>query len=69
MAIKLDIQPYCECCLDFEADVTKPEKLFTLDEIILGNTIVRCKYARRCENIKKYLLRQDRDEVVVNNSR
>ena len=63
MAIKLDIQPYCECCMDFEADVTKPNKIYANDEIVLGNTIIRCAYARRCENIRNYFVRLDKESI------
>lgn len=62
MAIVLDVQPYCMKCLEFEADVTKPNKGYALGtgEIILGDTIVRCEYARRCENIRKYFERLEK---------
>lgn len=59
MAIKIEVQPYCGHCLEFEPDVVKPLKVTNDDgELILGDTAVRCKYAKRCENIKKYLMRQ-----------
>lgn len=62
MAIVLDVQPYCMKCLDFEANVAKPSKVCTLDtgEIILGDTVVRCEHARRCENIRKYFERLEK---------
>lgn len=56
--IRLYIQEYCDQCCDFEPDVTKPDKIygFDLDEpIVLSDTIIRCKYAKRCENIRRYL--------------
>lgn len=63
MAIRLEVQEYCSECWDFTPDVIKPERT-----VLYGNleayfteqtdTIVRCKYAKRCENIKKYLSRQ-----------
>lgn len=63
MAIVLDVKDYCSKCYDFEPDVTKPERIVGYD--ICNNpvlesqtdTIVRCRYARRCENIKRYLER------------
>lgn len=64
MAIVLEVQPYCAACVDFEADVSKPDKITCLDgTIILSNTVVRCKYAKRCENIRKYLTRLDKDMI------
>lgn len=58
--IRLDIQKYCEACFDFEPDVTKPERQFICmnDKKVINaqtDTIVRCKYAKRCEAIKRYL--------------
>lgn len=62
MAIVIDVQTYCANCLDFEADVTKPAKVFSNNgEIILGDTVVACRYAKRCENIKKFLARQEKE--------
>lgn len=61
MAIKLEVQPYCSECCDFEADVTKPERVtamaYGFDEsmAVRTDTIVRCKYAKRCVAIKRYL--------------
>jgi len=56
LAIKLEVKDYCSECCDFEPDVTKPERLYCGDSIIFKtDTVVRCEYARRCENIKRYL--------------
>ena len=63
MAIKLEVQPYCGACLDFEADVIKPNKVYSGEEIILGDTVVRCEHARRCENIRKYLMRLEKERL------
>lgn len=67
--IRLDIQPYCNACCDFDPDVTKPERsTFTtgLNEItvVQSDTIVRCKYAKRCESIKRYLDYQAKKEAT-----
>lgn len=58
--IKLDIQGYCQSCRDFEPDVTRPEKLIIKDYddnslTIQTDTIIQCRYAKRCENIRRYL--------------
>ena len=59
--IRIDVQEYCDCCYDFEPDVTRPNKYFKdgHDEVTVGDTIVRCAYAKRCEAIRRYLIRQD----------
>lgn len=58
MSIRLEIEDYCQNCLDFEADVTKPTRMYAKDEVIIGtygDTIVRCEYRNRCKAIKRYL--------------
>lgn len=65
--IRLDISEYCSDCCDFDPDVTKPTRsTFTtaLNRIttVQTDTIVRCKYAKRCESIKRYLERQAQQE-------
>lgn len=67
MAIKLDIQPYCESCCDFEADVTKPVKTshYMLGEELVvkyTDTVVKCKYANRCANLMRYLTKKNKGE-------
>lgn len=59
--IRLDIQLYCDECCDFEPDVTRPfkqlHKIEGTDDIstIQTDTVVRCRHAKRCESIKRYL--------------
>ena len=94
--IRLDIQPYCSECFDFDPDVKKPEKIqkkiqkenqivyipygpecFDFDPdvkrtekiqkenqivYIPSDTIIRCRYAKRCESIKRFLDAQNKKE-------
>ena len=71
MAIKLEVKPYCADCCDFEADVVKPERvnLYAAGEndpyvsLTRGkDTVVRCKYARRCESLVRYLHQSKAEE-------
>ena len=57
--IKIDVEPYCSCCLDFEPDVQNPVEVRT-DEgtVLLGDTFVWCKYRERCRNMVRYLAKQ-----------
>lgn len=57
MSIRLEIKDYCHNCLDFEADVTKPERMYAENDVVgvYGDTIVRCEYRNRCKGIKRYL--------------
>lgn len=56
--IKLDIQPYCESCMDFQPDVERPVKMHSGDDVIQTDTVVRCSNRGRCEAIRRYLERQ-----------
>lgn len=61
--IVLEVQNYCHSCSDFEPDVDKPEKYYANgDEIIMTDTVVRCKYCKRCENLKRYLERTGKEK-------
>ena len=65
--IKLDIQPYCEGCLMFEADVEKPARMYGCDgireaAIIQTDTIVRCSRRKLCEGLKRHLEKEMRGE-------
>lgn len=68
MAIKLEIQPYCESCCDFEADVTKPERISRFNEeyfitcIHQTDTIIKCKYANRCANLVRHLSKKIKED-------
>lgn len=66
MAIRLQVREYCMDCLDFEADVTKPERTTLYGEgeplTIQSDTVVKCKYAGRCHNLVRYLTRQNKED-------
>lgn len=50
----LDIQPYCENCPAFEADVHKA-KAESFDGKVIVSTTVSCERKKTCEGIKRYL--------------
>jgi hypothetical protein len=63
LAIDLTVEEYCSDCYDFEAEVIKPERLLQCtgkSAVVVRqtDTIIRCKYARRCENLRRYLEKQ-----------
>ena len=64
--IKLDIQPYCEDCLMFDADVGKPTRMYGYDgverAVIQTDTIVRCSRRKLCEGLKRHLEKEMRGE-------
>lgn len=59
MAIKLEVEPYCEQCLDFETvwSIT-PSSATTIQ----SDTVIRCRYANRCANLMRYLNKQHKGE-------
>lgn len=57
--ISLDVQEYCDNCLDFSPEVEKPQKIVKTDGTIFQtDTIVTCEHATRCDMIKRYLIRK-----------
>lgn len=55
--ILVEVKPYCNNCLHFEADVENASQLFAGDAVYaVTDTIVRCKSRNRCESIVSYLL-------------
>lgn len=66
MSIRLEVENYCQDCMDFSPDVTKPDRVWRSpeDAITLGDTIIRCEYRRRCGNIKRYLEQREKVEAV-----
>ena len=54
--IKLEVEPYCEDCLIFDAEVEHARKhYFEGDFVKISDTVVRCSRRCICAGIKKYL--------------
>lgn len=64
--IKLEVQPYCSDCLDFEASVKEPQITRGVggDVVAHTDTVVKCRNARRCESLMRYLKKQMKGEEV-----
>lgn len=57
--IELEIKEYCNDCLEFEPEVERPTRVcYSNGEAKLGPTIVRCANHRRCEAMRRYLVKQ-----------
>ena len=57
--IKIEVQPYCDACLDFTPDVEYPQVFHAdLEEYIFTDTVVRCRFRKRCSGICRYLKRE-----------
>lgn len=62
--IRLEVEPYCQQCLDFSPDVTKPDRLeFGDGTCVYTDTIVKCKYRKRCAGIKRFLEQQAKEST------
>ena len=62
--IKIEVEGYCQNCLNFQPDVIRPERLRMGNDgtPTSGDTIVRCEYRQRCAGIKRYLEHQMKKE-------
>lgn len=55
--ITIDVQPYCQNCPDFEADVCKfIAESVNLEEI---NTKISCTKRKRCAGLVRYLTKEN----------
>lgn len=63
--IRLNVEEYCQQCLDFSPDVIEPTRAFLTDgegeAVIQTDTIIQCEYRKRCANIKRYLDHQSKE--------
>ena len=65
--IKLEVEPYCQQCLDFTPDVVRPEREIIEDlkgkrTAKYSDTIVHCKYRNRCAGIERFIRNQRKGE-------
>lgn len=62
--IRVEVEPYCQQCLDFEPDVTKPERcMFEGEEFVFTDTVIHCKHRKRCASIVRFLERQTKGDI------
>lgn len=62
--IKLVVDPFCHDCLEFEADIQRPDEIVfrgtdpsgEIVELVRdGDTIILCEYRKRCRKLVEYL--------------
>lgn len=69
--IRIDVEEYCHACMDFSPNTIRPNRdVVYIDDSLKpvvrqSDTIVQCEYRKRCEAIKKYLMRQAKEEEAV----
>ncbi len=62
--ILLVVEDYCQSCMEFSSDVTRPVRSFSDNmAVIQSDTIIQCEHRRRCEAMKRYLDQQMKGEV------
>ena len=56
MSIKLEVEEYCQQCLDFTPVLIKPQRVMLDDgDPFTTDAIVHCQYGKRCSGIVRYL--------------
>ena len=61
MAIKLEVQSYCENCSVFDADVEMPSKLYDSDmPLYQTDTVIRCSHRNTCARLIRYFAEESR---------
>ena len=64
--INLIVAPYCYNCPEFEAHVKKESyqlQEFDMSETIIENhTIVTCEHRERCQGMKNWLAKQQKED-------
>ena len=62
--IRVEIEEYCHSCLDFCPDVIEPTRCASdTGENFWSDTIILCKYRKRCAGIERYLRQQAKEEA------
>ena len=62
--IRVNVEEYWNQCLDFNPDVIPPiRSVDEKGEHTQTDTIIQCKYRKRCSNIKRFLEQQAKGEA------
>ena len=63
--IRVDVEDYCQECLEFTPDVTSPIRIDSDDNKtpVFTDTVIQCKYRKRCANIVRYLKHRTESEA------
>ena len=68
MAIKLEVQSYCENCLVFDADVERPTKLYDGGTTLYQtDTVIRCSHRNTCDRLIRYFTEESGKEKLKRN--
>ena len=65
--IRVDVKEYCHQCLDFHPDVIPPVNNWSArdddERTTVGDTVIKCKYRKRCSGMMRYLEKQAKSKV------
>lgn len=61
--IRIDVEEYCQSCLDFSPDIVKPIR--DINDNTLTDTVIRCEHRKRCSGIARYLSQKLKEESEV----
>lgn len=64
--IRVEVEGYCQKCMDFVPDVTPPARAISDvdgEVVYQSDTIIQCKHRRRCAAITRYLEHQIKGDV------
>lgn len=62
--IRVEVEGYCQNCLDFNPDVIKPERKRTEGgNVVYSDTVIQCEHRKRCAGLVRYLERETKGEV------
>ena len=59
--IRVDVEEYCHSCRDFTAEVIVATRNIERNE--WSDTVVQCKYRKRCAGLVRYLEHQLKSET------
>ena len=64
---KLEVEEYCTDCPEFEVDLEKDtyhytdNMSFTNETVYICNKTIRCKYAKRCKSMIRFLRKKEKE--------
>ena len=62
MSIKLNVEPYCQNCPNFEVEVEKTA-LNGFGNTLLHETTIKCRNAAQCQRMMEFLKKQSWGEL------
>lgn len=63
--IRVEVDDYCQNCLEFEPDVSKPDVMWIGDQrvVFAGDIVVRCEHRDRCREIADNIIAKLKEQT------